>query len=73
MKAPTPIEISYKKANRLLDELANKYAISDTDVTITKGEINTLMINLHNTVVEEMRENLLPEINKLYERHGYKK
>lgn len=70
---PTPIETSYKKADKLLDDFAKKHAIPDADLHIMKTEVNQLMISLHNEVVTEMRENLLPEINKVYERHGYKK
>lgn len=68
-----PIDSSYKDLNKLISDLGKKYAIADTDLEIFRGEVQLIMIDLQNNTVLSMKEDLLPEINKLYERYGYRK
>lgn len=68
-----PIDISYKKVSKLIADFSKRYAASDTDMEILKGEINLLMVELHNTVVKEMKENAISEITKTLEKYGYKR
>lgn len=73
MKQDLPIEASYKKAAKLIADFGRKHEIRDVDIDLLKGEMNLVLVELHNAVVGNMKEDLLPEINKLYERYGYKK
>lgn len=73
MSKVLPIDSSYKALNKLTSDLGKKYAIADTDLEIFRGEVQLIMIELQNNTVLSMKEDLLPEINKVFEKFGYKK
>lgn len=73
MRPPSPIDVAYKKANRLLDDFGTKYEIQEVDLDILKGEVNQVMVLLHNEVLAEIKENALQDIIKVYEKYGYRR
>lgn len=68
-----PINIAYKNADKLITEFGKKHAITDVDLEIFRGELQLVLIELQNNTVLTMKEDLLPEINKLMEKYGYRR
>ncbi len=68
-----PVDIAYKSANKLVADIGRKYSMSDTDVNLLKAEMELVLIELHNSIVQNMKTDILPEINKVFDKFGYKK
>lgn len=67
-KTPPKIEEAYKRADKLVDALN----IDKEEKDALRTQINELIVSVHNTVVQEMKENVGVEINKTLEKLGYK-
>jgi Mor family transcriptional regulator len=67
-KTPPKIEDAYKQADKLIDALS----LDKEEKDALRDKVHQLIVSVHNTVVQEMRDSVGVEINKTLEKLGYK-